>query len=459
MLLYSDLFFFGMIATLLFFVVKFFKHQRFQYVFNYVLSNRLSMISLMIFGIYMGLGILDSIHFQLPSALNEGYDNKVKSVLDLMVAPWDDVYEKTYSMPFSKFSYVKETIEVENKLVRTYPRLEYGAAHLNHDASIIQDVLKKLGYSFIVSLLFCSSLWICCVLWLCLIKSISIRMLVAQIIFNQTKIPVRLIVVMSFIIIFIGYSFFHLSQYYHIFGTDKIGQDIFFQSIKSIRTALIIGTLTTLVMLPFAVILGTLAGLYGGKVDDIIQYLYTTLSSIPGVLLIAASILSIQVFISAHESYFPTLVERADLRLLALCFILGMTSWTSLCRLIRAETLKIRELDYIAAAKALGTSRFKMITRHILPNINHILIISIVLDFSALVLAEAVLSYVGVGVSPITQSWGNMINSARLELAREPVVWWPITSAFIFMFILVLSVNLFADTLRDALDPRHKKNE
>ncbi len=137
-----------------------------------------------------------------------------------------------------------------------------------------------------------------------------------------------------------------------------------------------------------------------------------------------------------------------------MCVILGLTGWTGLCRLLRAESLKIREIDYIQAAYALGSSSRFIIFRHILPNVMHIVVISLVLDFSFLVLAEAVLSYIGVGVSPLTISWGNIINGARLELAREPIVWWPMFAAFLFMFILVLAANLFADCVQDAFDPR-----
>jgi len=155
-----------------------------------------------------------------------------------------------------------------------------------------------------------------------------------------------------------------------------------------------------------------------------------------------------------NPEMFETVTERADLRLLFLCMILGITSWTGLCRLLRGETFKISQLDYIEAASAFGTGHLKTMLRHILPNVMHIVLISVVLDFSGLVLAEAVLSYVGVGVDPITNSWGNMINSARLEMAREPVVWWSLAAAFVFMFTLVLSANLFSDAVRDAFDPR-----
>ncbi|HID48397.1 MAG TPA: ABC transporter permease, partial [Chromatiales bacterium] len=271
---------------------------------------------------------------------------------------------------------------------------------------------------------------------------------------GETEVPwrsIHLSLLLMFVLVAVMLS---LSTEYHVFGTDKVGQDVLYQSIKSIRTGLVIGTLTTLVMLPFAIALGVMAGFFRGWVDDVIQYLYTTLSSIPGVLLIAAAILSIQVYIANHPALFETATDRADLRLLALCVILGITSWTTLCRLLRGETLKLREMEYIQAATALGVGRFTILGRHVLPNVMHIVLIIVVLDFSGLVLAEAVLSYIGVGVDPSTFSWGNMINGARLELAREPVVWWSLVAAFCLMFGLVLAANLFADAVRDAFDPR-----
>ena len=185
-----------------------------------------------------------------------------------------------------------------------------------------------------------------------------------------------------------------------------------------------------------------------------IQYIYTVLSSIPSVLLIAATVLIMQVYIEAHPEWFSTSAERADLRLLFLCLILGVTSWTGLCRLLRGETLKLRELEYIQAAQAFGVSSARILTRHIMPNVMHIVLIAMVMDFSGLVLAEAVLSYVGVGVDPTTMSFGTLINSARMEMGREPMVWWTLAAAFGFMLVLVLTANLFADAIRDAFDPR-----
>ena len=245
-----------------------------------------------------------------------------------------------------------------------------------------------------------------------------------------------------------------LWPYYHVFGTDQTGNDVLFQAIKSIRTAVVIGSLATIATLPFAIAFGILAGYYKGRVDDAIQYVYTVLSSIPSVLLIAAFVLMIQVFIDKNPQLFDTGLERADIRLFLLAAILGITGWAGLARLLRAETLKLGELDYVQAARAFGVSDAGIMRRHILPNVTHIVVIVAVLDFSGLVLYEAVLSYVGVGVDPTTNSFGTMINSARNEMSRDPVVWWTLLAAFAFMVTLVLSMTLFASAVREAFDPR-----
>ena len=222
----------------------------------------------------------------------------------------------------------------------------------------------------------------------------------------------------------------------HLFGTDKVGTDVFYRALKGIRTALIIGGFTTLTAIPFALCFGVVAGYFGGRVDDIIQYIYSTLASIPSILLIVAFML-----LFGHG-------------LFNLCLILGISSWTGLCRLLRGETLKLRELEYIQAAEAFGVSRWKIVLKHVIPNVMHIVLISAILRFSGLVFFEALLTYLQIGVDPTTGSWGNMINTARLELARDPVVWWNLIAAFLFMFGLVLPANLFGDAVRDALDPR-----
>ena len=222
----------------------------------------------------------------------------------------------------------------------------------------------------------------------------------------------------------------------HLLGTDKVGTDVFYRALKGIRTGLIIGGFTTLIAVPFAMLFGVIAGYFGGWVDDAVQYIYATLASIPSILLIIA---------------FMLLFGQG---LFNLCLIMGISSWTGLCRILRGETLKLRELEYIQASEAFGVRRGLIIVKHIIPNLMHIVLITAILRFSGLVLTEALLSYLQIGVDPTTGSWGNMINTARLELARDPIVWWNLAAAFVFMFGLVLPANLFGDAVRDALDPR-----
>lgn len=222
----------------------------------------------------------------------------------------------------------------------------------------------------------------------------------------------------------------------HPLGTDKVGDDVLWKALKGARTALIIGGFTTLLVVPFALFFGAVAGYSGRRVDDVITYIYTTLASIPSVLIIAA---------------FMLIFGRG---LFQLSFIMAVTSWTGLCRVIRGETLKVREQEFVQAARCLGVSGWRIVLRHVAPNVMHIVLISSVLRFSGLVLSEALLSYLNIGVGPGTASWGAMINDARFELSREPVIWWNLVAAFTFMFGLVLPANIFGDAVRDALDPR-----
>lgn len=402
-----------------------------------ILKNKLGMIAMVILIFYVATGMIDSIHFQVNS--------QSKSLLDVLIQPLGDNDEKTYSAPFAQQLFSQDIIVTpDGKEIRAYPKLNFTADPDKIPMLILTGFVIGL-MSFIVILF--SALYL-------LKGQQRYRDFWKAVIRGKTEVAWREIFYTFGIIWVILWITVFLAANFHILGTDKVGQDVFYQAIKSIRTGLLIGILTTIFMMPFAIILGAFAGYFRGFIDDIIQYLYTTLSSIPGVLLIAASVLMLQVYIANHPELFPTIAKRADARLLALCFILGITSWASLCRLIRGETLKLRGLEYVQAAQSLGVRQMKIISRHIFPNVMHIVLITLVLDFSGLVLAEAVLSYVGVGVDPTTLSWGNMINSSRLELARDPIVWWPLIAALIFMFVLVLSANLFADSVRDAFDPR-----
>ncbi len=429
-----------------------------------VARSPMAMGSAVILFFYLLIGVMDSIHFhpELENVNNEEihYSIEILSLLDVTITHLRAQDEKTYSAPFASHAYSKEAIEVSDGFtLRKYPRLNYGGAHLSDpDQGKTVDILLKSAAGFVYGLM----VW--CFVSSVIIFTIKCRTSLSFMgVFNSTLkknsgIPWKVIHLTIGVVIVSLTVLLYLSNYYHILGTDKVGQDVFYQSLKSVRTGLVIGTLTTLVMLPFAILMGLMAGYFRGWIDDVIQYLYTTLSSIPGVLLIAAAILMLQVYMANHADDFVSLEQRADMRLLFLCIILGITSWTGLCRLLRGETMKLREMDYVQAAQAFGVGHFKIIMRHLLPNVMHIVMISIVLDFSGLVLAEAVLSYINIGVDPSMHSWGNMINSARLEMAREPIVWWSLAAAFVFMFVLVLAANLLSDAVRDAFDPRLRES-
>jgi peptide/nickel transport system permease protein len=422
-----------------------------------VSHSRLGMAALVILLFYVVIALLDSIHLQITEKNVQGQISvAIKSVFDLMVSPLGENTEQTYSAPFATRLYT-QSIEVKpgEREIRTYPLLHHGGAHLkNPEQEKGMDILIRIIKGILVGLMSGAVILYLCVWLLTKRQKIPWKNFLSRLLRGQTFLAWREIFITFLILWIIVWICIFLAAHYHIFGTDKIGHDVFYKSLKSIRTGVLIGTLTTLFMLPFALLLGTIAGYYSGWIDDLIQYVYTTLSSIPGVLLISASVLVLQVYIGNHPDLFPTLIQRADARLLALCLILGITSWANLCRLLRAETLKLRELEFIQAALVLGVKGRKIISRHLFPNVMHIVLITLVLDFSGLVLAEAVLSYVGVGVDPTTFSWGNMINSSRLELAREPIVWWPLLAALVLMFFLVLAANIFADAVRDAFDPR-----
>lgn len=421
-------------------------------------ANRVGMASATVLLAFVLIGLLDSLHYRVALEGKPGqktqYAVEVLSVLDALVTPLRTRNEKTYSEPFATRLYAKETVDVPGQgTVREYPRLKYGGKHL---AEREDEVAADAGFTAFRAGVLAFLGWL------------AVAGIVSGVVGHgeapgtgwrriwrgETAFAWDAVLVTLALMLLVAVPLFWLSGQYHVFGTDKVGQDVLYQILKSVRTGLIIGLVTTLVMLPMAVLLGIVAGYYRGWVDDVIQYVYTVLNSIPGVLLIAAAVLMMQVVIDTNPQWFSTAAERADLRLLALCFILGITSWTGLCRLLRGETLKLRELEYIQAAQAFGVSSWRIIVRHILPNLMHIVIIALVMDFSGLVLAEAVLSYVGIGVDPTMTSFGTMINNARMELGREPVVWWSLTAAFAAMFILVLAANLFADAVRDAFDPR-----
>ncbi|MBW2401150.1 MAG: ABC transporter permease [Deltaproteobacteria bacterium] len=196
----------------------------------------------------------------------------------------------------------------------------------------------------------------------------------------------------------------------HLLGTDILGRDVLHLTLKGARVALLIGGLTSLIVIPLALLMGISAGYFGGRIDDIVFFVVSTLASIPTLLLLIALIM-----VLGHG---PVQV----------CVAMGVTGWVGFCRIVRGETFKLRELDYVQAARALGVSEIGIILRHILP-----------------------LAYLGIGIDG---SWGQMIDQARDELARDPIIWWNLVAASTALFALILSVNFVGDAVRDILDPK-----
>lgn len=417
--LFSDVIYLMMCGLMFFSIYRSQKNAFNQRIWAEILSDKIAMISGTIFLFFMGISVLDSIQWNVTKNI---------TLLDQLLSPIHRVIEFSYSAPCSTVSFMPKVAKYQDQYVHVREHLRYVPNQLN--ASIW--ILKSAACAFISTLILALGLRICS---------------------RKLREPVRIFLWTLLGIFLVFFFLYMISRHLHVFGTGQIGQDIFYQSMKSVRTGLFISLLTSMTMLPFALFFGLCAGYFGGFVDDIIQFIYTVISSIPSVLLIGACLLSWQFF---AEHYFAnwTMMQQADARLLMICMLLGLTHWASLCRVIRAEVLKLREMNYIKAARLFSSSSFFILKQHILPNLMHIIIISVVLDFSYLVLAESLLTYIGIGVSPLTISWGNMINAARLELARTPVVWWPLVTAFSFMFILVLVCNLLADSIRKALNPR-----
>lgn len=457
--LITDLLIYFLVCSCIIFISYIRQQPHLSEPWRLVFKNKIAMSSAVVLVFFIIVGLMDSIHFRKADIINStqdevSYSSSMVSLLDVSLNYISSNSEKTYSAPFSIYSYAKESFTNEKGVkYRTYPRLKYAGAHLEHMQDYFSDVIRKSLIGVLIGI-FITLAFSGAILQLIKNRGDSFLTTVRKLKNSEFDLPWEVMLLTTTVIILFCAWLFYMSAFYHVMGTDKVGQDVFYLTLKSIRTGLVIGTLTTLIMLPFAIALGVMAGYYRGIIDDVIQYVYTTLNSIPGILLIVAVMLSIDVYIENHAALFQTAIERADIKLLALCAVLGITSWTGLCRLLRGEVFKLRELEYIQAAKALGVSNTRIIISHIIPNVMHIVLIVVVLDFSGLVLAEAVLAYIGVGVDPSTISWGNMINSARMELAREPVVWWSLISAFSFMFALVLAANLFSDAIRAAFDPR-----
>lgn len=458
-LLWTDVVVLFVLAASLLYVWKVSRTPHLAETWKKAFASRPGAAAATVLALFVAVGVIDSVHYRplLASAPGNApaYAPETRSLLDRLLAHQAEGKERSYSAPLAYVAHEKEAVTEAGVTHRIYPRLLNAGTHLHDpERDWAGDIAGRAVIGGVLGLAMFALLTVATIAMAARRSGRRIAEVWQTIAAGSGRYPWRTVLATLTLLCMLAGSILSLSQEYHVFGTDRVGNDLFYVVLKSIRTALVIGTMSTLVTMPIAVGLGILAGYLRGWMDEAIQYVYTVINSIPYVLLIASAVLILMVFIDNHSDIFQTAAERTDARLFFLCVILGMTSWTDLCRLIRGEVIKLREAEYIQAAQAFGVGTWRILSVHLLPNVMHLILISMVINFSGLVLAEAVLSYVGIGVDPSMQSFGTLINTARLELSREPTIWWTLATAFTFMFTLVLSANLFADAIRDAFDPR-----
>jgi len=222
-------------------------------------------------------------------------------------------------------------------------------------------------------------------------------------------------------------------EFSKILGTDIFGRSVLYKILIGTRTAITIGFFVTAISVPVGVVMGCLAGYYGGRVDAFIVWIYSVLTSIPYILLIVGI------------SY---VLGKG---ILSICIAMGAVGWVGLCRLIRGEVVKHKKREYVLAARMLGASDARIMFRHILPNVFHLAIITASLQVLNAIKSEVILTFLGVGIQD-GASWGTMVSDATGELVSG--IWWPLAGVTLAMFALMYSLNIVGDSLRDALDPK-----
>jgi peptide/nickel transport system permease protein len=221
------------------------------------------------------------------------------------------------------------------------------------------------------------------------------------------------------------------------FGADKWGHDVIKKTIKGGQTSIVVGLVAALVAVALGTLFGALSGFYGGVVDDLFNWFYSVFTSIPSILMILAV---------------AAVLQTRGVATIVL--ILGLTGWTGPYRLIRAEYIKHKAREYVMAADAIGASNLRKMFAHILPNVSHVALVQMSILVVGFIKAEVILSFLGFGVPVGTVSWGSMLNEAQNELILGK--WWQLAAAATAMAVLVTAFSLFADALRDALDPKLK---
>ena len=228
----------------------------------------------------------------------------------------------------------------------------------------------------------------------------------------------------------------------YLFGTDMLGRSVLRKTLYGARVSVTVALAASVISILIGVPLGAAAGYLGGALDRIIVWLYSTLGSIPYIILIIAFAVVLRD---------KTVLGYKLAGLPAVCLAMGITSWVGISRLVRAEIIKLKHAEYVLAAVSYGCGAWRIIFGHLLPNISHLVIAQVSVRFVSFVHSEVILGFLGLGHAT-RPSWGAMINDARLELARG--VWWQMAAAALAVFVLCLALNIFADALSEALDPK-----
>jgi peptide/nickel transport system permease protein len=235
----------------------------------------------------------------------------------------------------------------------------------------------------------------------------------------------------------------------HPFGTDRIGRDILARTIYGGQISLIIGFLAVLVEVTLGTAIGAIAGYYGGVLDSILMRVTEAMLSIPSLLLL----LVMAKFFSGKIPEIPLLGRTFSGSVVVIILILGLTSWMALARIVRSTVLSLKESEFVTAARALGAPHHRIILAHILPNAMASIIVAATLGVASAILAEAYISFLGLGVQSPTASWGNMLTEAREFQTIKDAPWYWFFPGMLIL-LTVLSINFVGDGLRDALDPR-----
>ncbi|MEO5883271.1 MAG: ABC transporter permease, partial [Caldimonas sp.] len=336
--LWTDIVLWAMLLLLFWYLWRVRRSANLRATWDKVLRDPAALSAGIVLVLFALVTMLDSVHFRRALANAPGaapgvttfYAPTTESLLDLVLVRQIATRETGYSQPLAFKAFIKEPMERDGQAVRDFARLKFGGAHLaDPDARWAGDVAAKTVTGVLGGLIV-AALAVLLTAFLLRGSHGGTRGALRDIAADRTHIPVRAALATLAVICMLAGPMIVLAGSYHVLGTDRTGNDVLYQSLKSVRTAFVIGTLATMATLPFAIVLGVLAGYFRGWVDEAIQYVYTTLTSVPNVLLIAACVLMVQVYLDQHAEMFETGSERSDLKIFLLCVILGLTGWATL---------------------------------------------------------------------------------------------------------------------------------